>query len=248
MSGPAWLSGTLAAVMIVVSGYCLARLGISVLRHRPTDRGVDAVHVLMGVAMVGMFVPSLRVLRAGGWEVVFAAGIVWFGIRWLGSLSGRSQKGRVPWHHLHHAVGCAAMVYMLAAAVSAARAGHGARAMGGTGIPLPALVLAIALLAFVISTVDRISSLAPVAAYSLATRPGPPGWRSAGAGAHPSPAGVRPELASGASGPAIPDAPAPARLPAPASASCGAPLSPRLAACCDIVMGLAMGYMLILVH
>jgi hypothetical protein len=45
---------------------------------RPTDRHVDGIHVLMGVAMAGMLVPRLRVFWIGGWEVIFGIGAVWF--------------------------------------------------------------------------------------------------------------------------------------------------------------------------
>jgi hypothetical protein len=255
MTGPGWLADTLAGVMIIVSGYCLARLGLSVWRRRPTDRPVDAVHVLMGIAMVGMFVPALRVTGTADWEIVFGLAVAWFGWRWLRALGAATGPGRAPAHHLQHAVGCAAMVYMLAGAVSVAgrAAGSaGGAAMAGTGIPLPAFVFTFALLGFVIWTVDRISGLAPVAA--LAAPAGTPAERAA---MLPGPVAIGQARTSGGTVASL-AAGAPRRLMAAgfagtdpadsASVTAPAPLSLRLAACCDIVMGLSMGYVLILMH
>jgi hypothetical protein len=59
MSGPAWLAGSFAILMIVIAGYCAARLAVSRLRARNTERDADALHVLMGVAMAGMLEPRL---------------------------------------------------------------------------------------------------------------------------------------------------------------------------------------------
>jgi hypothetical protein len=262
MTGPAWLSDALAGVMIIVSGYCLVRLGLSVWQRRPTDRPVDAVHVLMGAAMVGMFVPSLRVTGTADWEVIFGVAITWFGWRWLRSFRTSSSADRLPWHHLQHLVGCAAMLYMLAVAVSVASRAPGSAAgaaMAGTGIPLPAFAFAFALLGFVIWTVDRMSGLAPVAALAAqaAAPSGPAAMLPAPAAMLPAPAAIAPAPTSGRAvvSPAtgatrvLPAAGVMGTSPAvPASASATAPLSLRLAACCDIIMGLSMGYVLILMH
>ena len=224
MGGPAWLGWAFAAVMIALAAYCLGRLLLTWRWRRPTDYPVDAVHVLMGIAMAGMLVPSLRVFRAGGWEIVFGAGALYFGGLAAREFRGMRTPAGPPGHHLQHVVGCAAMVYMLAAAgghsmggtggpgsaqPAAAAAGPGGAAMSGTAgaggghVPTLALVFSLVLFGFVVWTTDRLTSLAPVAA--LAGRPGP-------AAAH--------------------------RVRA-------VPLSPRLAACCDIAMGITMGYTLI---
>ncbi len=57
MAGPAWLAGLLAVVMIATAVYCASRLAVAWRRRRPTEYDVDAVHVLMGVAMAEMLVP-----------------------------------------------------------------------------------------------------------------------------------------------------------------------------------------------
>jgi hypothetical protein len=157
----AWLAAGLAAVMLVVSVYCVARLGLSWQRHRPTDRPVDATHALMGVAMAGMLLPSLRVLGSGGWEIVFAATAALFGWR---AITRRAS------HDLQHVLTCGAMLYMLAVAlpVSSGRAAV-------MHPPVVSLVLAITLLAGVVRTVDRLSISAPAAA-------GPPGAAGPAAG------------------------------------------------------------------
>ena len=234
MGGQAWIADTLAAAMIVISAYCLSRLVVSWRQHRPTERSVDSAHVLMGVAMAGMLVPRLKVFWTGGWEVVFAAGAIgfaWLALREL--RTPKSQCDRPRHHHLQHVLACGAMVYMLAALPSAAAAatGSGMSGMAGSGAHFRtlALVLALALFGYVIWTADRLTSLAPVAALaSLAA----PVLVPAGAGAMLGEAGSANR----------------AEPPGQDRASGGrpAPLSPRLAACCEIAMGVTMGYMLIL--
>jgi Domain of unknown function (DUF5134) len=237
MSGLSWLAYSFAALMLATSAYCLSRLAVSWRHRRPTDHQVDAVHVLMGVAMAGMLVPSLRVFWVGGWEIVFSAGALLFGWRMISDARANRRSG----HHLQHVLACVAMVYMLAAATAAVKQASGGSAMGGMGggsahFSTLALVLALALFGYVVWTTDRFSSLAPVAA-------------------------LRANYA-----PAVVVAPATAaatQLPATAASAAGSgdlrpadqsqdepqtrvPLSPRLAACCEIAMGVTMGYMLIL--
>lgn len=216
MAGQTWLADTFAGVMLATAAYCLSRLVISWRQRRRTDRQADAVHVLMGVAMAGMLVPPLRVFWAGGWEIVFAGTTAWFGWLAVREHRNRAALGRSHPHHAQHALGCAAMVYMLAAAGPAGRAaagaGVGSMAGGGARFSTLALVFAVVLLGYVVVTADRLPALARVGAVAAA---GP------GAGAD-----------SGATG-------------GPGTAW-GTPLSPRLAACCEIAMGVTMGYALIL--
>jgi hypothetical protein len=247
MTGQPWLAATFAGLMIITVGYCLARLGLSWRRRRPTDRPVDAMHVLMGVAMTGMLVPGLRVLGAGGWEIVFAASGALFLVRIARALSparrrgaapastarastarastARASTGHQPAHDGQHVLSCAAMLYMLAATASGHAPGRGVAAgamSGAAGSPTLALILAVALLGCVVWTADRISALTPVAALASAA----PAADAAGAAG-----------ASSLAGP-------PARWSLAASRR-AVPLSPRLAGCCEIVIGVTMGYMLI---
>src|SRR5215469_8803872 len=110
MAGLSWLADSLAALMLLTSAYCLSRLTLSWHQHRPTDRPVDGVHVLMGVAMAGMLVPSLQVLRAGGWEVIFSASVALFGWRMIRDARAKprsGQSGHWSGHHFQHVLACA---------------------------------------------------------------------------------------------------------------------------------------------
>ena len=235
MGGPSWLAWTFASVVIVVAAYCLTRLLVSWRQHRPSDRRVDAIHVLMGVAMAGMLVPRLRVFWAGGWEIVFGIGTAWFA--WLAIREFRGQRtvGGRPGHHLQHVLACGAMLYMLLAAATVAKAagsGMSGMAAGAAHFPTLALLLASALFGYVVWNADRLSSLAPVAA--LAARAVPvPVLAGAGAGG-----GASVASADGGDAPSTPEPQAPAGRPVA--------LSPRLAVCCEIAMGVTMGYMLVL--
>jgi len=237
MSGLSWLAYSFAALMLATSAYCLSRLAVSWRHRRPTDHQVDAVHVVMGVAMAGMLVPSLRVFWAGGWEIVFGAGAILFGWRMVSDARAKRSSG----HHLQHVLACAAMVYMLAAATAAVKSASGGSAMGGMGggpahFSTLALVLALALFGYVVWTADRFTALAPVAAlranYAPAVALAP-----AAVAATQLPATAASAAASGDLRPAGQSQDEPQTR---------VPLSPRLAACCEIAMGVTMGYMLIL--
>jgi Domain of unknown function (DUF5134) len=272
VAGQPWLADMFAGVMLVTAAYCLARLVISGRQHRRTDRPVDALHVLMGLAMAGMLVPRLRVFWAGGWEVIFGAATVWFGWLAVREYRHRAALGRFRPHHAQHVLASAAMVYMFAAVTTAATAASGSGMSGlggGARFPTLALVFAVALFGYVVWTADRLPALAWVSALARASAHAPAVAAVAAVGAAV-PAAAVPVAAvpvggpgSAAAGP--PDGypalaegcPAPADgfpaladgCPAPAgtgSAWSGPPLSPRLAACVEIVMGVTMGYALIL--
>jgi len=238
MAGQPWLADTFAGVMLVTAAYCLARLAISWRQGRRTDRQVDAIHVLMGVAMAGMLVPRLRVFWAGGWEVIFGAATLWFGWLAVREYRRRTALGRCRPHHAQHALGCAAMVYMFAAVTTTVRAASDA-GLGGMGggarFPTLALVLAVALFGYVVWTADRLPALARVSALAA----GPAARAAAAVPATAVPVDGARLAAVGPAG----DGPTPTGS---GSAGSGPPLSPRLAACCEIAMGVTMGYALIL--
>src|SRR5262245_1250093 len=224
MAPPAWLAGVLAAILLVIAGYCATRLAAARRLRRSTDHGADVMHIVMGVAMAGMLVPRLNPLQARAWAVMFAAGGAWFAgqavrARWR----ARATAGppAAVWHGQHgaHVLPCAAMVCMLLAGPSA-----GARMGAGPGaglLPVAALFLAVAVLVSVVMGTDRLPALRP-ARVPVTTPP---------AQAGPAPGTTGPAVSAGAT-------PAPAG-PRPV-------LCPRLAACCQIMMGVAMAYMLIL--
>ena len=248
MTEPSWLASALAVVMIATAVYCLSRLVAARRWRRPTDYDVDGVHILMGVAMAGMLVPRLNPFWDSGWEVIFGAAAAWFGWQTIRGYRNELAVGR-RWvaHHLQHVVACGAMLYMFLA-VAPARVGRSEPGMSISGpsgstttFPTLALVLAAGLVGYVIWTADRFTSLAPVAAPRALTVPArtvvAPALAASSApaaGAEPAPGGTATQATQADAGP-----------DAARSAWTRPPMSPRLAACCEIAMGLTMGYMLI---
>jgi Domain of unknown function (DUF5134) len=227
MIRPLWLGQAFAAVVVAVALFSIGRLIVSRRRGRPGELDGDGVHILMGVAMTGMLVPRLAVLPIPAWEMIFAAGAAWFGwravqvrrpaCRGTGYLSVSGRCCRYP---LPHLVDCAAMLYALWAVPvlrSEARAPGGMSGVAGAagGTRLPALGLVLALC---------------ICGYVvwLGDRLQPPAPVRTAVAARPAGAG-----------------------PAQLGSSPGVPLAgrqllaPRLAICCKIAMGLAMGVMLI---
>ena len=80
MSGPAWVTGGFAALMIATAAYCAGRLAVARLRGRDTELDADGLHVLMGVAMAGMLEPRLTSVPGAAWRAV-------------GSCPGRGARG-----------------------------------------------------------------------------------------------------------------------------------------------------------
>jgi hypothetical protein len=227
MAGPSWLAGTFAAVMILTAAYSASRLAVSRLRGQATEFDADALHAVMGAAMAGMLVPRLSVLPDSVWVAVFGIAAAWFGwhaLRAAGvGLSGGSPC-RFPVPHL---IECVAMLYMLLAVRSApgtapmAMASMGPSA-GPAGFPGLAAVLALFMLGYIVWTTDRLTALARAKA-PVADR------------------GPEPSAA------ALADAPAGAVSTSWAGDPAGGPvLAPKLAACGKLVMGITMGYMLLL--
>lgn len=207
MTGPAWLVGAFAALMMLIATCCAGRLVIGRLRGRAAELDADGLHLLMGVAMAGMFEPLLSPVPDTIWLAIFAAAAAWFS--WLAFRTRtRSQlRGSRSAHPAPHAVECAAMVYMLRPAGSLA-AGHGPgmtmAAMSGPGgagpgNPALALILALFMVGYILWTTDRLAALSR------------------------------------------------ARAAGPAEPGPGSPsLAPRVAASYKIAMGIAMGYMLVM--
>jgi hypothetical protein len=242
VAGPSWLANVLAAIMIVTAVYCAGRLVIAATRHRPTEHDVDLVHVVMGVAMAGLLMPRITPEWSSGWAVLFGAATAWFGWRVLRGYRAASPDRFVHAHHVPHLVMSGAMVYMLVA-VSRTSAGLGpggsagamGAAAGGTArFPAAALVLALFMIGYVMWAADRLPTLATVRAYLAAPE------LAAGL---PAAAGLDAPATQVAADPSVAAAEA---LPGRGGRRLTAPLSPRLAACCEIAMGITMGYMLIL--
>lgn len=228
MTGPAWLVGGLALLMLLVAVCCAARLALCRFRGRVTELDADAVHVVMGVAMAGMLRPGLSLFPAAVWLPVFAVAAAWFTGRAIRArIGGRPGTSRCA-HPGPHAVECAAMLYMLRPAglpgsgPATGMPGMSAASAATTaGNPALALVLALFMLGYMLWTTDR---LAAISRARSAT-----GVRGAAAVRPPADTSAPPALALATHG-------APSSRPA---------LAPRFAACYKIAMSIGMGYMLV---
>jgi hypothetical protein len=235
MSGPAWLAGGFAALMIMVAVCCAGRLAVFRLRGRDTELDTDGLHVLMGVAMAGMLEPGLSPVPGTAWRAVFAAAAAWFA--WQATRAcGRAGRTRCA-HPVPHSVECAAMVYMLLPAGSRPSGRGPGMAMpgmsgGGTaGNPALTLVLALFMLGYILWTIDRLASLSRTRAAATA--------HGAAVGR---PSRVAATVLPAASVLGTPDPRGTAHAGTPGRPA----LAPRLAACYKIAMGIAMGYMLVM--
>lgn len=268
MAGPAWLADGFAAVMLLTALYCAARLVLARTQRRPAEQDVDLTHVLMGVAMAGMLAPRIvplpgpaqpdGALWAGAWSLVFGLATVWFAGRIALSYRATGRLRPAGSHHLPHLIMSATMVYMLATVTRPGQpSGAGLAGTAGPSVhfPLLALILAQFMVGYVMWTADRLPALARVRA-----------WRPAPAALAPTPlaptalgqVALAPATTDPLSPDLVPSAPAtagpdPDQVLAPAGrtadrppAAPSPPLSLRLASCCNIVMGLVMGYMLVI--
>jgi hypothetical protein len=221
MSGPGWLTGLLAAVMLTIAAYNVTRLVAAPRWGRAAELDADGTHVVMGVAMAGMLTPGLSFAPKPLWLAVFAAGGAWFGWQFLRTRSGQPAG---PWrcpHPLPHLIECAAMVFMFALPAAAATTANAGVGMGGMGTALTGaaarfspltLLLAVFMVGYVMWLGNNLSALAPATVVE-----------STGGGTTTVTAGT---MTTG-------------------TARTGY-LAPRCAACCKIAMGVTMGYMLIM--
>jgi hypothetical protein len=199
MSGPGWLAGALAGVMLLIATSCAVRLGFWRLRGRRADPQADGLHIVMGVAMAGMLEPRIAPVPDRVWLAVFAGAAAWFGWQAIRA-RGQSRRTRASCAHpAPHAVECAAMLYMLLPS----RPAMTMPGMSGSRVlanPAATLVLALFMLGYILWTADQLAILSRARTQPTA---GPRGDAAAVA------------------------------------------LAPRFAACYKIVMGVAMGYMLL---
>ncbi|MFJ8074166.1 DUF5134 domain-containing protein [Streptomyces sp. NPDC096176] len=131
MHGPG-MSGWLLMVLCAATGaYCLVRMRRSSGRAREAA-GAEA---LMGFGMAAMSVPA-TVFTSPRWHWVVYAAV--FGAAAVRAVRPRRHAGR----HLHHVVGCLAMIYMaVAMATGGTYGGHGGHATGGVPVVTGALLV-----------------------------------------------------------------------------------------------------------
>ena len=209
MPSPVWLAYAFAAVMAVDGAYCLARVVAGPRTGLHAHADIDAGHVLMAVAMVGMLVPAWHVLPVAAWEVVFGAMAAWFLARSVRA-AGRAGAGALATagggrarHYLVHFVMACAMLdmYWLGMPMTGPPA-HAGMAMGavpaGGGGPTLTAFLVLVMLASAVWQLDTLGRRAPAPAPVPVPVPatGSPvvvGARSpapAGAGGGPAPSGA----------------------------------------------------------
>ncbi|MGO9197240.1 MAG: DUF5134 domain-containing protein [Acidimicrobiales bacterium] len=137
MGGTAFVSDSLAVVMLVTAAYCLGRIVAAWRWDRAMHQDINVAHVAMGIAMAGMLDVSLRTLPTVVWEAVFAALTIWFVIRIVTFISRHGPWG---WdedrmHHVSHfathLVMGGAMLFMFLAQPAPAGAGGLGSVMGG---------------------------------------------------------------------------------------------------------------------
>lgn len=229
MTGPGWINGVLATLMILIALVCAGRLVVWRLRGTRIEPDADGLHVVMGVAMAGMFQPRLSPVPGTVWLAVFAVAAAWFG--WQ-AIRGRGAQGSLRCSHpVPHAVECAAMIYML---LPAALAGRGpAMAMPGmadgqrsAGNPMIALILALFMLGYLLWTADQLAALSRARRVPVASWPPVDAETLASQSPDDHFAAIYASTAS------------------PPNAGNGA-LAPRLAVGYKLVMSIAMGYMLL---
>jgi hypothetical protein len=184
MAGPSWLAAGFAAVMIVTALYCVGRLAVSRLWRRETELDADAVHVVMGVAMAGMFLPRLSPLPGGAWEAVFGAAAAWFAVQAIRGLRGTPASSWRCSHPVPHLVESAAMIYMLAAPGRGMPGMAGGAPGAGGSLQALAVVLALFMAGYVLWTADQLTSLArATVGRGTPDRAGSPAARPAGGSA-----------------------------------------------------------------
>ena len=253
MSTPAWILEIFAAVMLLVAEVSAGQLVIARAwtRRGGTNTDIAVSHLLIGIAMTGILVPGLSTLPNAVWEVVFAVMTAWFAWCLRRESRGRGAAAVAGGHYAPHLVHSAAMLYIFAALAGPSLAGSGISVSGtggmsgmsgmaggsSGGIPVLALIFAVLLIAVTIHDLDR---PAGVDGYFYVV-----GRRSVPAGS---------ALAAAAAGPVA------LRQPAQADAAETAPradpaahtaerllLSPAVAKGCQVAIGVAMAFILIVV-
>jgi hypothetical protein len=219
MSGPGWLTGLLAAVMLTVAAYNVTRLVAAPRGGRAAELDADGTHVVMGVAMAGMLAPGLSFAPPRLGQAFFVAAGAWFGYQYLRTRRGQAAGPRRCPHPLPHLIECVAMVFMFAlpatATASVGMSGMGTALTGAAARFSPlTLLLAVFMLGYVMWLANNLSALAPATATTAGTGTLTTGPLTTGT------------LTTGTARTSY--------------------LAPRCAACCKIAMGVTMGYMLIM--
>ena len=171
MSIPAWILGIFATVMILVAEASAGQLVVARAWTRRGGAGADIAlsHLLMGIALAGILVPSLSILPNAVWEVAFAAMTAWFAWCLCRESRGRGMAAVARGDHASPLANSAAMLYLFAALGAPSAEGSGMSGMGWTsgtaggsspGVPTLhasalALIFALLVIAFTVRDLDR---------------------------------------------------------------------------------------------
>jgi hypothetical protein len=136
---PSWLLDLLAALMLAIAAVSVVRLAGSVRAPGRSWRAAlqtmtdaDVSHAAMGIAMAGMFTSRLATLSNTAWAVIFGLLTAWFAARiWL---DGHGARALVTSRCTLHLLHCASMLYMFLALGTAASGGGGMSGMGGPAV------------------------------------------------------------------------------------------------------------------
>jgi hypothetical protein len=183
---PTWLYELFGALVLVVAGYSVVLLVVTVAARRPAGWDVDVAHTLMGMSMAGMFIAGWAFGPRFMWEFIFTVLVVWFLARSVQSI--RRFGTHLP-HFVIHGVLSLAMLLMY---VLPGVAGSGSMGPMPMTMPMPAgprldpaatVVLALCLFASAIFTVGSSKKGAShhgshALAYMGVTGEGTPGGHS----------------------------------------------------------------------
>jgi hypothetical protein len=152
VSTPPWLYYLFGALMLTVAAYCSSLLILGLITDRPAGRDVEISHLLMGVAMAGMFVRVWSFGPSAIWELAFSLLMIWF---LVASVQSVQRYGLHLPHASIHALMNFAMLLMYWFPAGASPSGSmsmSAASSGGRLDPGLALVLAFVLCASAVFT------------------------------------------------------------------------------------------------
>jgi hypothetical protein len=152
---PSWLLDLLAAIMLAIAAVSATRLAsatplLAGRPWRPVQAAADAdmAHVLMGIAMAGMFTPGLATLPDAAWGGVFGLATAWFAGRIWSQARHDGIRGLPAGRCMLHLIHSAAMFYMFLALGSP---------MGTLRYPTLAGVFVLLLIGYSVWDLDQLS-------------------------------------------------------------------------------------------
>ncbi|MFI1798051.1 DUF5134 domain-containing protein [Streptomyces sp. NPDC020379] len=167
MHEPPLIGWLLVALCAATGAYCLVRAGA----RNPAEARSTGGDALMGLGMAVMAVPTAGLTSHPWGAPVFAAVFGAAGLRSLLVARGRTEQHL---HHLHHAVGAFAMVYMALAMAGSPMSGHTGSAHAEGHVPAGTpLLTGLLLVYFAVYVVRTVAALVPVVAATSGEAPWP---------------------------------------------------------------------------